>query len=139
MKRLTKCVNGRKRFDCNGCEKLGGDCNPGDCNKQAIARLESIEDILGEDYDLDRLRELMEADREGRVVPLRVGQKIYVALDGNVMEETVSEIIIDRETTRISVEPNFATTITYKPDIFCRWIFLTREEAEAAMERIGKA
>lgn len=25
-----------------------------------------IEDILGDDYDLDRLRELVEADREGR-------------------------------------------------------------------------
>ena len=30
-------------------------------------RLSSTEDILGDDYDLDRLRELVEADREGRV------------------------------------------------------------------------
>lgn len=27
-------------------------------------RLNAIEDILGDDYDLDRLRELMEADRD---------------------------------------------------------------------------
>ena len=34
-------------------------------------RLKKIEDILGDDYDLDRLRELVEADREGRcVVPV---------------------------------------------------------------------
>ena len=34
-------------------------------------RLKKIEDILGGDYDLDRLRELVEADREGRcVVPV---------------------------------------------------------------------
>ena len=32
-----------------------------------INRLAAIEDILGDDYDLDRLRELMEADRDGRV------------------------------------------------------------------------
>lgn len=31
----------------------------------AICRLAAIEDILGDDYDLDRLRELVEADREG--------------------------------------------------------------------------
>lgn len=29
-------------------------------------RLAAIEDILGDDYDLDRLRELVEADRDGR-------------------------------------------------------------------------
>ena len=32
----------------------------------AVHRLAAIEDILGYDYDLDRLRELVEADREGR-------------------------------------------------------------------------
>ncbi len=30
-------------------------------------RLAAIEDILGDEYDLDRLRELAEADREGRL------------------------------------------------------------------------
>lgn len=33
-------------------------------------RLKKIEDILGDDYDLDRLREMAEADREGRCVPV---------------------------------------------------------------------
>lgn len=33
-------------------------------------RLMDIEDILGDEYDLDRLRELAEADREGRCVVL---------------------------------------------------------------------
>lgn len=33
-------------------------------------RLKQIEDILGEDYDLDRLKELVEADREGQCVVL---------------------------------------------------------------------
>ena len=34
-------------------------------------RLTAIEDILGEEYDLDRLRELVQADREGRCVVIR--------------------------------------------------------------------
>lgn len=36
------------------------------------ARLKMIEKILGNDYDLDRLKELVEADREGRCVVLPV-------------------------------------------------------------------
>lgn len=36
----------------------------------AIDRLATIEDILGNDYDLDRLRELIQADRDGRCVVL---------------------------------------------------------------------
>lgn len=33
-------------------------------------RLSQIEDVLGDEYDLDRLRELAQADREGRCVVL---------------------------------------------------------------------
>ena len=39
--------------------------------KKAVDRLSAIEDILGEEYDLDRLRELVQADREGRCVVIR--------------------------------------------------------------------
>lgn len=42
-------------------------------------RLAAIEDILGDDYDLDRLRELVEADREKRcvVLPFRPPKTVY--------------------------------------------------------------
>ena len=33
---------------------------------EAVNRLGEIEDILGDDYDLSRLRDLVQADREGR-------------------------------------------------------------------------
>ena len=36
--------------------------------QEVIDRLVTIEDILGDEYDLDRLRELVQADREGRCV-----------------------------------------------------------------------
>lgn len=36
--------------------------------KKAVDRLSAIEDILGDEYDLDRLRELVQADRENRCV-----------------------------------------------------------------------
>lgn len=40
-------------------------------HETAIHRLVTIEDILGDEYDLDRLRELAQADREGRCVVIR--------------------------------------------------------------------
>ena len=42
-------------------------------------RLHAIEDILSDDYDLSRLRELVQADREGRcvVLPVKTGDNIY--------------------------------------------------------------
>ena len=38
--------------------------------QEVIDRLVTIEDILGDEYDLDRLRELVEADKAGRCVVL---------------------------------------------------------------------
>lgn len=67
MERLT--------FDGNFCdiamcrERPGGVfCQDGPCSQRKTwERLREIEDILGPDYNLDRLRVLMEADRDGLV------------------------------------------------------------------------
>ena len=42
-----------------------------------VRRLASIEDILGDEYDLERLRELAQADREGRCVVLPKDGMVY--------------------------------------------------------------
>ena len=58
MKRLTIRTNEASiSFDC---ESIG----------DIVRRLAAIEDILGDEYELDRLRELAQADKEGRVVIL---------------------------------------------------------------------
>ena len=51
-------------------------------------RLMDIEDILGDEYDLDRLRELAQADKEDRVLPegsgwfvTCSGKKLTVVMD----------------------------------------------------------
>lgn len=47
-------------------------------HETAIHRLVTIEDILGDEYDLDRLREIVEADREGKIHPkYTIGETIY--------------------------------------------------------------
>ena len=40
-----------------------------------VDRLASIEDILGDEYDLDRLKELLEVNREGRCVVLKTDKE----------------------------------------------------------------
>lgn len=73
-----------KSMDCDATEQAvmyEGQCMECDCavalmNMLGIqaaelhARLSLIEDILGNVYDLDRLRELAQADRDGRCVVL---------------------------------------------------------------------
>ena len=55
---------------------------------KVIDRLAAIEDILGDEYDLDRLRELAQADKENRVLPegsgwfvTCSGKKLTVVMD----------------------------------------------------------
>lgn len=55
-------------MDCENCRR--GDCTALYCRNRLKDRLAVIEDILGDNYDLDRLRELVEADKEGRCVVL---------------------------------------------------------------------
>lgn len=59
----------------------------------SIERLCAIEDILGDEYDIDRLRELVEADRDGRCVVLpkegtpKKGDKVwYVDMETGEIE-----------------------------------------------------
>lgn len=64
----------RKHYGENGyyiiCSENCETLNCGDCGilDKIVDRLAAYEDILGDEYDLDRLRELVQADREGRCV-----------------------------------------------------------------------
>ena len=117
-------VKGADNLECREvCERQGDDgCKTCPIAK-AFDRLAAIEDILGDEYDLDRLRKLMEADREGRCVVLQCkeGETIYRIgwrISGNhVIEERVFNLTY------------------FKPDDFGKNIFLTREAAEAALAR----
>lgn len=50
-----------------------------DQKESIIERLATIEDILGDNYDLERLRELVQADRDGLcvVLPCKVGDTVW--------------------------------------------------------------
>lgn len=63
-------------------------------------RLAAIEDILGDEYDLDRLRELAQADREGRCVVFVSGYpvvSIYGKAEDGLCIREVSGVITEEE------------------------------------------
>lgn len=103
-----------------------------------IDRLASIEDILGDEYDLDRLRELAQADREGRcvVLPAKLDQTIY---QWRIGDDCPSVSRLD------GVQINADGEITYPiwcghltPGDFGETVFLTREEAALRREQDEK-
>ena len=92
-----------------------------DCNRySAIERLAAIEDILGDDYDLDRLRELVQADRNGRCVVLPV--RGYTDKDG---EQALNSAMNTCFYHNNPVTRYIADAVAEK---------LTREAAEAALK-----
>ena len=107
-----------------------------------IDRLAAIEDILGDEYDLDRLRELAQADREGRcvVLPVKLHDKLYY-VDKEQVRETEVESIHNWTSGRwkLSTHTDRQSTywIGYEVDFdgIGKTVFLTREEAEAALRR----
>lgn len=93
-----------------------------------------------------RLKELAEADKDGRVVvlPCKVGETVYFVNAKQILEFTVVRYAMD-ETGISWVDSEHVDKIgntnerTFSPDRFGKNTFLTREEAERAMqEREGK-
>lgn len=150
MKRLTENAYGQMRTPPPSRNKSK---NPS--YESLYKRLAAIEDILGDEYDLDRLRELAQADREGRCVvpPCKVGQKVKVDVRtwGNVWNYKtvengkflIGEIVAITKTkkqtlVKIRVEHNVSwkrPTRRYPASAIGKTVFLTRAEAEAALRR----
>ena len=89
---------------------------------------------------IDRLRELAEADKDGRLVvlPCKVGQRVFALLDTDkhISECEVKQIGMGNKTGFIGLEPIGARGREYGVALngFGKTVFLTREEAEKALE-----
>ena len=138
MKRLT-IYEGRIAKH-NECEKYVpcGWCTSCDKVQNMVNHLATIKDILGDDYDLDRLRELVKADKEGRcgIPPVKMHQKIFRVFDGEIYEEIVCgaiwEPLTPRQRWRVFVMGHGMPY--FVDEVFGKTVFLTRTEAEAALK-----
>lgn len=89
---------------------------------------------------IDRLRELAEADKDGRVavLPCKVGQRVFALLDTDkhISECEAKQIGMGNKIGFIGLEPIGARGREYGVALngFGKTVFLTREEAEKALE-----
>lgn len=112
-----------------------------DCVKNLASRLAAIENILGDDYDFDRLKELVEADREGKcvVLPCRVGDKVYcIQSYFNDAKMRSEKKVKCRVVDFMQSLPDLfeCEGMIYKFSDIGKSVFLTRQEAEAALEKM---
>lgn len=157
MKRLT---NARNR--CVFCKAADEECAfaagefSAPCpDYKTYQRLSAIEDILGDDYDLDRLKELVQADREGKCVVLPCKdwleivfgkQEVFYGIDMEYIEHPIREIFVDSSSRCIWCGGWKNVVIKgydengfdwdFEPEEIGETVFLTREEAEAALEKM---
>lgn len=107
-----------------------------EAKESVMSRLANIEDILGDEYDLDRLRELAQADREGRcvVLPAPLGSQVWqfkypTRIDENGEEWTICSV------RKATVEPApFGLTLSMVNQIG-KIYWLSEEDALAALRR----
>ena len=115
----------------------------------AVIRLAAIEEILGDDYDLDRLKELVEVDREGRCVVFPCKdwleivfgeQEVFYGIDMDYIEHPIREISVD-SSSRCTWYDGWKTVVLkgydengldweFSPEEIGKTVFLTRKEAE---------
>ncbi len=101
-----------------------------------LMRLADLESLCS----YTRLRELAEANKDGRLVvlPCKVGQRVFALLDTDkhISECEVKQIGLGNEIGFVGIEPIGARGREYGVSIkgFGKTVFLTREEAEKALE-----
>lgn len=123
--------------------------------REAVEKLDDFNAVFNEDaivrltarclkVEPARLRELAEADKAGRVMvlPVRpvltqsIGSMLYIIEDGEIVEDSLCEALVGMASNgEINI---FYTTlsdqISFEQADIGKTVFLTREEAEAALE-----
>ena len=145
MERLTKRIpNGEAVMDCDSCGlKTSRKCTLYKCRNQLMKRVAAYEDIAELCGGVDRLRELAEADKDGRCVipPCKVGETVYFVNAKQILEFAVVGYAVD-ETGISWVHSEHVDKIgntnerTFSPDRFGKNTFFTREEAEKALQEM---
>ena len=161
MERLTKRENGHAHYPrcfeepCVGmgcriencefkveiCDRLAAyedtGLMPERCAEFAQADAEGRYIVMrdAEQEGVARLRELAEADKDGRlmVLPCKVGDTVYFALLGRIIEKQVFSIVSFSNSTRIYCG---GTSEYFRPEDIGKTVFLTRTEAEKALQEM---
>lgn len=118
---------------------------------EVMAKAMDMEEILGDEYySVDRMLELLKADKAGRLVvlPCKVGDTVWVTRNpwtGKLLKKPLDAYVngVKMYSHGIYVNLLFDTrkingTRDYEINHIGKTVFLTREEAEAALEATKK-
>ena len=156
MERLTRAHYKASDGHYLVCREM---CEREDCTEEcghfdeAIERLAAYEDtglspqacveareidagLSAEDYSIHRMVELMRADKDGRLVVLphcKLGDTVYWLHDKKITECRVYRIQESTKGVQIAIKSTVSHGV-FSVDYFGKSIFLTREEAEKALE-----
>lgn len=142
--------------DISRCQSTPGGsfCEDGACSQRKVwERLKEYEDaglspqacveareieagLSAEDYSIHRMVELMRADKDGRLVVLphcKLGDTVYWLHDKKITECRVYRIQENTKGVQIAIKSTVSHGV-FSVDHFGKSIFLTREEAEKALE-----
>lgn len=100
-----------------------------------LEELERLRSVLGDTYDLDRLRELIAADRAGKVMvlPVKPGEYIYlISLDSEIVRCRVGNIAAEEWGTSFEGYVEGFGAYRTGPN---EKVFFSRESAEAALAK----
>lgn len=143
--------------DISRCQSTPGGsfCEDGACSQRKVwERLKEYEDaglspkacveareieagLSAEDYSIHRMVELMRADKDGRLVVLpycKLGDTVYWLHDKKITECRVYRIQENTKGVQIAIKSTVSHGVFSVDDYFGKTIFLTREEAEKALE-----
>lgn len=158
MKRLTDTRRSRCVF-CKAadeeCAFAAGEFSAPCPDYKTYQRLSAIEDILGDDYDLDRLKELLQKHRHQEVflAPFKIGTHVF-SVEGQKIDEWevigfsfgveyidkwgFSKEKYDDDTLVIAKGVTVSSGIIFQFTLseIGETAFLSRKEAEAALEKM---
>lgn len=136
-------------FDNTICERLAAYEDTGLEPEEVSALIKDWSDlrtIIGECGGIDRLRELAEADRDGRLVVLPVkpvltpilSSMLYIIEDGDICEDALYEAVVGMsESGKVNVVyTTLSDQIIFEQADIGKTVFLIREAAKEALEEM---
>lgn len=140
MERLTYFKDGYWRVNFSGVQY----------QEDFVDRLAAYEDIAELCGGFDSLRELAEADKDGRLVVLPVrpvltqscASMLYIVDDDEIYEDSLYEAVVGMSSSGRTnvIYTTLSDQMIFGQEAIGKTVFLTREEAEKALQEMeGKA
>lgn len=114
---------------------------------QACAEAREIEEALSSyDYSISRMVELMQADKDGRLVVLPVrpvltqscASMLYIVDDDEIYEDSLYEAVVGMSSSGRTnvIYTTLSDQMIFGQEAIGKTVFLTREEAERALQEM---